>query len=207
VIRIPLEGRVKSLIDRRGDLQGNVLRRPNGLFVDGPGNVYVVGARSNNAFKVTAEGVITQLVDRLGPGDGHGLLFPDGIAPDAAGNTYVVGNNSANVLKVSPSGEVTLAAGPTWEGRALSAISAVAVAGDGTVYFTRVGPRSVWRIAPSGELTPVFDVSQLGEGQRLRSARGLVLDPGGDLYLAGYASHNVLRVTPAPIADTDADAP
>jgi hypothetical protein len=36
--------------------------------VDGSGNVYVAGAVSDNAFKITPGGVITQIIDTSGDG-------------------------------------------------------------------------------------------------------------------------------------------
>ena len=81
----------------------------------------------------------------------------------------------------------------------LPAVSDIALAGDGSIYFTRVGPRSAWRIRPDGEVEVVLDVSEVGPDARLSAARGILVDAAGDLYVAGYGSNNVFKVTPSPL--------
>jgi serine/threonine-protein kinase len=50
-------GGVKTqIIDATGDGAGHPLSVAYGIAVDGPGNVYVTGSSSSNAFKITAGG-------------------------------------------------------------------------------------------------------------------------------------------------------
>jgi len=44
---------ITEIIDATGDTTGNTLSSSHGIDVDGTGNVYVSGASSTNAFKIT----------------------------------------------------------------------------------------------------------------------------------------------------------
>jgi len=76
---------------------------PQGVAVDGNGNVYVVDSFANTIRRVTPGGVVTTLAGSTqsagsADGTGSGALFsdPNGIAADSAGNIYVAdtGNNA-----------------------------------------------------------------------------------------------------------------
>ena len=58
-VQIPISGaaygQITQIIGPSGDGVGNILDRPRGIAADGPGNVFVTGRLSNNAFKITAE--------------------------------------------------------------------------------------------------------------------------------------------------------
>lgn len=201
VIRISPDGTARQIIGRKGDRKGHELVRPNALTVDAAGNAFVAGARSNNVFRISPDGKIVQLVDELGPGRERGLHYPNGLGTDAAGNLYVTGNNSANLLRVTPDGEVEELVGPRFAGRRLTAMSGLDVRPDGGVFFARMGNWSAWRWTPGGGLTPLLSAEGLGEGRRVRVARGIRSDPAGHVYLAGFGSHNVFMLVPPPLEE------
>ena len=147
---------------------------------------------------MTPSGKVRQIVDRIGPRDGHGLRFPSGLTADGSGNVYVAGNNTANVLKIDAEGNVTIVALPSRRGVSLSACSAITATADGTVYFTRLGENSLWRITPEGDLTQILDAQGDGSGQLLQSARGVAVDSEGHVFVSGFGSNNVLKVVPPP---------
>ncbi|MEE8170496.1 MAG: SBBP repeat-containing protein [Phycisphaerae bacterium] len=93
---------ITEIIDSTGDGAGNGLDVPEGIAVDGAGNVYVTGFGRHNAFKITPAGVITQIIDATGDGAGNGLDSPEGVAVDTAGNVYVLGAFSDNAFKIAP---------------------------------------------------------------------------------------------------------
>ena len=55
------------------DTQVNALDSPEGIAVDGAGNVYVAGVNSENAFQIEPDGTITEIIDTTGDGAGNTL--------------------------------------------------------------------------------------------------------------------------------------
>ena len=93
---------ITEIIDATGDGTGNTLNWPQGIAVDGSGNVYLTGFNTHNAFKITPGGVITEIIDFTGDGAGNPIDGPRGIAVDGSGNVYVTGQDSDNALRSHP---------------------------------------------------------------------------------------------------------
>ena len=70
-------------------------------------NIYVAGAASNNAFRITPAGAATQIIDATGDGAGNLLDGPSSIAVDSSGNVYVAGFYSRNVFRIAADGTIT----------------------------------------------------------------------------------------------------
>jgi len=86
---------ISVLINANGDGAGNTLNGAGGITVDESGIVFVAGALSNNAFRITPDGVITEIIDVNG--DGTGNLFEganSAIGVSSTGIVYVGGENS-----------------------------------------------------------------------------------------------------------------
>ena len=81
------------------------IERPYDIAVDGGANVYVAGADSDNAFKITPGGVITEIINLA-----SGLNGPVGIAVDRRGNVYVAGSVGDSAFKI---GAIPVPAIPT----------------------------------------------------------------------------------------------
>jgi sugar lactone lactonase YvrE len=195
VHKVTPTGEVTTLVNGKLEDVGYEMRRPNGLAIDASGNVFTVGAKTNNALRIAPDGSVIEIASRVGAGDGHGLHFPNDAAVDAAGNLYICGNNSANVLRVKPTGEVDQLAPPALEGMALPACSSLDVQPDGTVYFTRLGKHSLWRVAPDGTLELLLDRDEgWGPSGRIATPRAVAIDRWGNLFVSGFGSHRVYRL-------------
>jgi sugar lactone lactonase YvrE len=79
---------------------------PQGLAVDGTGNVYVADTGNNVVRKITPTGVVSTL-SPVGPNNSSGkavqniqLNNPGGVAVDGAGNVYVADTNDHCVRKI-----------------------------------------------------------------------------------------------------------
>ena len=101
------------------DVAGNPpqFNNPNGVAVDGTGNVYVADTFNHVIRKVSSDGTVTTLAGVAGQegnvegtGSGARFYFPIDVAVDIAGNVYVA-EGSHIIRKVTPEGVVSTLAG------------------------------------------------------------------------------------------------
>jgi sugar lactone lactonase YvrE len=91
------------------DGKGDAARfsNPQGLAVDGAGNIYVADTGNNTVREITADGVVSTLPEQAvarGPGDQAAAKAqfnsPGGVAVDDAGNVYVADTSNHCVRKL-----------------------------------------------------------------------------------------------------------
>jgi hypothetical protein len=107
---------VQGTLDGNGS--GAQFTMPEGLAVDGSGNIYVADVQAGTIRKISAQGVVTTLAGSAGmPGstDGMGSAAqfnrPWGVAVDPAGNLYVADSGNNVIRKITSGGLVTTVAG------------------------------------------------------------------------------------------------
>ena len=148
-----------------GPATAAALYTPQGVAVDGSGNVYIADAFNNRIRKVTPSGRISTIAGNgiLGySGDGGAAISaefetPSSVAVDGRGNVYIadVGNNRIRI--VTPSGIISTIAGTGtlgYSGDGRAAISAklyfpysVAVDGSGNVYIADWGNNRIRKVS------------------------------------------------------------
>ena len=91
---------------------------PDGIAIDGFGNLYVVDKLNSTIRKITPSGVVSTfagVAKITGSADGKGsaarFYNPSGITIDAAGNLYVADSLNDTIRKITPDGMVTTIAG------------------------------------------------------------------------------------------------
>jgi sugar lactone lactonase YvrE len=162
---------------------------PQGIAVDGSGNVYVGDTANDLIRKITPSGVVTTLAGSAGVGgyaNGIGTTAtfnnPCGLAVDDFGNVYVADSGNNVIRKITPGGEVsTYASG-------FNVPSGVAVNVDASLFY----------VADSGNnrITGSFTVGGL------HYPMGVALDREGNVYAADTYNQMIRKITPAGLLTT-----
>ena len=189
------------------------------LAVDPAGNIYIVDHDNNRIRMVDTDGVITTIAGTGEPGfSGDGgpateaqLDHPWGIAVDEDGAIYFTTLPSV-VRRIDPSGVITTIAGdggvgyagdggPATEAR-FNSPEHVEVDSEGNVYIEDTGNNCIRKIDLNGIITTIVGMRAegfRGDGgsanlARLSEPSGMVLAPGGVLYVADSGNERVRRV-------------
>jgi sugar lactone lactonase YvrE len=193
--------------------------RPNGLTVDGSGNIYV--GSKGCIRKITPEGIVTTLAgnSESGYADGSGTeaRFREimGLAVDATGNVYAADFGNYAVRKISPAGIVTTLAGNGISGSLddvgqLGAVADLVLDPSGEIiYLTDETNHCVRKLViATGVVTTLAGNGVAGriDGTGTKAGfsypRGLAIDARGYLYVGEYYSHAIRKVTPAGVVTT-----
>ena len=150
---------------------------PNGLALDGSGNLYVADQGNHRIRRIDAEGVITTIAGTGeygfggdgGPATEAQFLFPLGLALDGSGNLYVADRGNHRIRRIDAEGVITTLAGsgpamflggyggdggPAAEAQ-FSSPNGLAVDGSGNLYVADSNNHRIRVIRPPGERNPV----------------------------------------------------
>ena len=142
------------------------LSLPNGLAIDGNGNLYIADSYHHRIRKVTPDGKITTVAGSGvagfggdgGPATSAKLWYPLGVAVDIDGNLYIADSHNNRIRKVDSSGIITT------------------FAGNGTPGF-------------SGDEGPPTDA-------QLDYPAGVAVDDEGNVFIADLRNSRIRQVTP-----------
>jgi sugar lactone lactonase YvrE len=217
-----------------GELAGSVdgtgasarFSSPQGIAVDGAGNVYVADTGNHTIRMITPAGGVSTLAGTAGTpgsleGTGAAARFngPTGVAVDGSGNLYVADQGNNTIRMLTPGGVVSTLAGSALEApgsaEGLGALArfsgptGVAVKGSGNIYVTDTGNHTIRMITPLGQVTTLAgaaglagSVDNTGALARFSGPSGLALDASGNLYVGDYQNSTVRMITPAGVVST-----
>lgn len=204
---------------------------PQGVFMDGSGNLYVSESGYSRIRKVNPSGVISTVagggpygsLGDGGPATGATLNYPSGIFVDASGALYIADSNNHRVRKVNPSGVISTVAGNGTPGSSgdggpatgatLNYPTGVFVDAPGNLYIATNNDGRVRKVdATTGVISTVAGGGTagwptLGDGGPATNATlsyptGVYVDKAGALYIADRFNHRVRKVDTSGIITT-----
>ena len=193
---------------------------PDGVTLDGAGNLYFADVHNLRIRKVDSAGVITTVAGngmRGYSGDGGPavearLHHLGGVALDGVGNLYFTDSWNHRIRKVDAGGVITTVAGDGTEGYGgdggpavearLNEPSGVALDGAGNLYFADTLNHRIRKVDARGRITTVAGGDTQGFGgdggpavaAHLNRPQGVALDGAGNLYIAEEFNHRIRRV-------------
>jgi len=197
---------------------------PNGVAVDGAGNVYVADTFNNKIRKITPAGVVSTLAGSgaFGAADGAGgtasFRSPRGVAVDAAGNVFVADTQNHTIRQVTPGGVVSTVAGLAQTSGLVNDIGTaarfnnpwgIAVDTSGNLYIAELNNHAIRKIANDAPRTVTTlaggtfgSQDGTGPGPRFNGPRGVAVDGAGTVYLADTGNNRIRQVTAAGVVTT-----
>ena len=190
--------------------------RPNGVAIDGAGNIYVADSGNHSIRKLTPAGVVTTYAGVAGtagsadgPAGGATFNMPAGVAVDSAGNVYVGDARNAVVRKIDTARIVSTIAGSAGLTGSTDGIGSAArfnnpiglvVDATGNVYVADSANSTIRKITPAGVVTTVVGVADGRTGVQTGALPGrlalpylIAIDAAGTLYCT--SANGVLRIT------------
>jgi uncharacterized repeat protein (TIGR01451 family) len=197
------------------------LNFPQGIAVDGAGNLYIADT-NNSCIRKVSGGIITTIAGNgtagylgdNGPASASELNFPYGVTVDTTGNVYIADTLNNVIRQISTTGIITTVAGDGFLGDSgdggaptsaeLNFPAGVAVDASGSLYIAdsenyvvrRVAAGTIATIAGQGQDGYSGDLGLASEA-KIGQTHSLVLDSRGDVYLADYSNSVVRMLSPA----------
>ncbi len=202
------------------------LAAPRDIAADASGTLYT--AARKQAQRVSPAGIVMPLAGTgtfgyLGDGavatEAH-LFFPSAIALDVAGSLYIADQRNYRVRKVGPNGRIATLAGLGVQGSSgdggpaaqalLNTPAGVAVDATGRVWVGDKGAHRVRLAVPGGVIETVAGMGTRGYSgdgglaskAQLFAPSGVVLDHGGNAYIADSENHRVRRISSTGVINT-----
>jgi len=196
-----------------------LFRNPQGVAVDGTGNVYVADMGNHVIRKIDANGNVTTHAGRayfygstkngegisgFWNGNGTNALFqtPRGVAVDGSGNVYIADTGNNAIRKIDTSGNVTTLEGYGPNGNGIGPYG-VAVDGFGNVYVAGGHVNAIRKIDASGNVSYIAGEGSRGfkngsgENATFYWPSGVAVDGTGNVYVADWGNNAIRKLIPS----------
>ncbi len=204
------------------------LYNPEGVALDGAGNLYIADRLNNRVRKVDAAGIIATVAGSGrygysgdgGPATAARLRWPEGVALDGAGNLYIADKNSHRIRKVDAAGVIFTVAGNGTAGYSgdggpaaaaqLNSPEDMEADGAGNLYIADKNNHRVRKVDAAGVISTVAGSGTAGysgdggaaAAARLNRPEGVALDGAGNLYIADRTNLRIRKVDAAGVIAT-----
>lgn len=160
---------------------GTTGSHPQGIAIDGSGNVFTANSGSNNVSKITAAGVSSI----LGLTGSH----PYGIIINADGDLFTANSYDGSITKLTPLGVSSLFAATGSHPYAINIDAA------GNLYVANSYASTLSKITSAGVSTTPF-------GATGSSPYDLTIDASGNVYVANYGDNTISKITAGGVSTT-----
>jgi sugar lactone lactonase YvrE len=198
---------------------------PDGVAVDGAGNLFVADHNNHTIRKVSSAGQVTTFAGAAGisgsaDGTGGGARFngPTGVAVDGSGNVYVADAGNTSIRKITSAGVVSTFAGAsgsagssdgTGSAARFNAPQGIAVDSAGNVYVADTNNSTVRKITAAGAVTTLAGVAGqtgtldgAGGSARFNGPYAIAVDGAGNVYVADFFNATIRKITAAGTVST-----
>jgi hypothetical protein len=195
---------------------------PEGLTVDGAGNVYVGDTQNNMIRKITPAGVVSTLAGSTtgssadGTGAAAGFYNPRGVVINSVGDLYVADWDNT-IRKITPTGVVSTFAGvPALSGSAdgmgTSALFklpwSLGIDAADNIYVSDCYNYKIRKITSAGNVTTLAGSGTAGSTDGTGTSAsfnygfGLTVDATGTIYVADRSNNMIRKVSSAGVVST-----
>ena len=202
--------------------------QPQGLAVDGGGNLYVSDSSNQTIRKITPAGAVTTVAGSVGQmagwdGTPGGFRNPAGLAVDAAGNLYVADRGNSSIRKVTAAGVVSTLAGSSGSSGSadgtgatarFAAPSSLALTTAGDLIVADTNNHLLRKVTAAGVVTTLAGSAGLsgiadgtGGTARFTYPEGVAVHANGNIYVTDRGNQTLRQVTPAGVVTTLAGSP
>jgi sugar lactone lactonase YvrE len=157
------------------NVMGSGLQKPNGVAVDGAGDVFIADTGNDRVVELPANGGAQTTVV-------SGLNYPYGVAVDGAGDLFVTDTFNNQVVEVPGGGGAQ-----TTVGSGLNTPFGVTVDTAGDVFISDTGNNRVVEV-------PVSGGAQFTVGTGLNMPHNVAVDGAGDVFIADFYNNRVVEV-------------
>jgi len=165
------------------------LSAPNGLAVDGVGNLFIADTTNNRVVEVPVGGTATAIDPTV---NSNGLSGPYGVAVDGAGDLFIADTSNNRVVEVPAGGGTATAVDPTVNSNGLSGPYGVAVDGAGDLFIADTSNNRVVEVPAGGGTPTAIDPTVNSNG--LSSPYGVAVDGAGDLFITDCGNNRVVEM-------------
>lgn len=197
-------------------------RNPNGIAVDGIGNIYIADRNNHRIRKIDTSMQVTTLAGSSAgyvDGDVSVAKFsaPIDVVVDSTGNLYVLEVNGNRIRKISTTGQVTTLAGSGTAGYAdgvgtsasFNAPYSMALDKADNLYVADRANNRIRKVTPDGHVSTLAGNGTAGtvDSQDSASAEfnapsGIAIDNYGNVYVSDYSSHHIRKISPGGAVST-----
>lgn len=211
IVKLGKNGKILAIWGRRGSAgtkKAPQFTDPEGVAVDGQGNVYVADTGNHRVQKLSKTGKRLAVWGRKGSGGANGQapLFnlPTAVAVDAQNNVYVTDTENDRVQKLSPQGKRLAAWGTTGTGGSngqapqFSNPQGIAVDAAGTIVVADSGNNRIQVLGTNGKRIAAAGTQgsggSAGGAPQFDYPSGVAIDAAGTIFVADSTNCRIVKL-------------